>query len=86
MMRLMPSWILYLSESAEELNPVVLDAYRQEYAARQYVAEPEVEYDEGTVVVHQKSCHTGAGRSAARVTGNDGKKDGHGHWRCLRLD
>ncbi|AOS99480.1 restriction endonuclease subunit R [Exiguobacterium sp. U13-1] len=42
---------LYLSESAEELNPVVLDAYRQEYAARQYVAEPEVEYDEGTVVV-----------------------------------
>lgn len=42
---------LYLSESAEELNPVVLDAYRQEYAARQYVAELEVEYDEGTVVV-----------------------------------
>lgn len=42
---------LYLSESAEELNPVVLGAYRQEYAARQYVAEPEVEYDEGTVVV-----------------------------------
>lgn len=42
---------LYLSESAEELNPVVLDAYRQEYVARQYVAEPEVEYDEGTVVV-----------------------------------
>ena len=42
---------LYLSESAEELNPVVLEAYRQEYAARQYVAEPEVEYDEGTVVV-----------------------------------
>ena len=42
---------LYLSESAEELNPVVLDAYRQAYAARQYVAEPEVEYDEGTVVV-----------------------------------
>jgi len=42
---------LYLSESAEELNPVVLDAYRQEYAARQYVAEPEVEYDEGTVVI-----------------------------------
>lgn len=42
---------LYLSESAEELNPIVLDAYRQEYAARQYVAEPEVEYDEGTVVV-----------------------------------
>lgn len=42
---------LYLSESAEELNPVVLDAYRQEYAARQYVAEPEVEYNEGTVVV-----------------------------------
>lgn len=42
---------LYLSESAEELNLVVLDAYRQEYAARQYVAEPEVEYDEGTVVV-----------------------------------
>jgi superfamily II DNA or RNA helicase/HKD family nuclease len=42
---------LYLSESAEELNPVVLDAYRQEYAARQYVAEPEVQYDEGTVVV-----------------------------------
>jgi superfamily II DNA or RNA helicase/HKD family nuclease len=42
---------LYLSESAEELNPVVLYAYRQEYAARQYVAEPEVEYDKGTVVV-----------------------------------
>ncbi len=42
---------LYLSESAEELNPVVLEVYRQEYAARQYVAEPEVEYDEGTVVV-----------------------------------
>ncbi|MEK4646686.1 DEAD/DEAH box helicase family protein [Exiguobacterium sp. FSL W8-0210] len=42
---------LYLSESAEELNPVVLEAYRQEYAARQYVSEPEVEYDEGTVVV-----------------------------------
>ncbi|NTY08279.1 restriction endonuclease subunit R [Exiguobacterium sp. JMULE1] len=42
---------LYLSESAEELNPVVLETYRQEYAARQYVAEPEVEYDEGTVVV-----------------------------------
>lgn len=42
---------LYLSESAEELNPVVLEAYRQEYAARQYVAEPEVEYDERTVVV-----------------------------------
>lgn len=42
---------LYLSESAGELNPVVLDAYRQEYAARQYVAESEVEYDEGTVVI-----------------------------------
>lgn len=42
---------LYLSESAEELNPVVLEAYRQAYASRQYVAEPEVEYDEGTVVV-----------------------------------
>ncbi|HAB34234.1 MAG TPA: restriction endonuclease subunit R [Exiguobacterium sp.] len=45
---------LYLSESAEELNPVVLETYRQEYAARQYVAEPEVEYDEGTVVVAQE--------------------------------
>ncbi|MFL0201065.1 DEAD/DEAH box helicase family protein [Exiguobacterium acetylicum] len=45
---------LYLSESTEELNPVVLEAYRQEYAARQYVAEPEVEYDEGTVVVAQE--------------------------------
>ncbi|WP_290774514.1 MULTISPECIES: DEAD/DEAH box helicase family protein [unclassified Exiguobacterium] len=45
---------LYLSESAEELNPVVLETYRQEYAARQYVAEPEVEYDERTVVVSQE--------------------------------
>ena len=41
---------LYLSEAAQDLNPMVLEAYRQEHDARQYVAEPEVNYAEQQLV------------------------------------
>lgn len=45
---------LYLSEAAQDLNPIVLEAYRQEHDARQYVAEPEVDYAEQQLVTPEE--------------------------------